>query len=343
MIRVDIKTLSESILIAAMKQFVSDIYLFPHQEGYQLFFRIQQKHQVFMTLSEEKAQQVIGYFKFMGGMDVSEKRLIQAGSYSFKINKQSYFIRCSTVANFKQKETLVLRIIYNNQGQGYQHHYFLPKQLETIQTHLGKRGLYIFSGPTGSGKTTTMYELVKNIYGQQARVICIEDPVEITEPLFLQLQVNEKMALTYEALIKLCLRHRPDVLIIGEIRDTQTARAAIRAALTGHLVLSTLHSSSKEGVWERLIELGIGKEELEQCLGGVVYQRILPHYEPLSQIANNRIQYGVLFDMLFPKQRRKGHAGERKKKSSKKTWQKNLQKIWAYGFISTAVFYEEWL
>ena len=137
-----------------------------------------------------------------------------------------------------------------------------------------QRGLYLFAGPVGSGKTTLMHELAKSFFkGQQ--VMSIEDPVEIKQDDMLQLQLNEAIGLTYENLIKLSLRHRPDLLIIGEIRDSETARAVVRASLTGATVFSTIHAKSIRGVYERLLELGVSEEELAVVLQGVCYQRLI--------------------------------------------------------------------
>ena len=139
---------------------------------------------------------------------------------------------------------------------------------------LDYRGLYLFAGPVGSGKTTLMHELVQERFkGQQ--VISIEDPVEIKQDNVLQLQVNQAIDMTYDNLIKLSLRHRPDVLIIGEIRDKETARAVIRASLTGVTVLSTIHAKSVAGVYERLLDLGVDKSELDNALQGIAYMRLI--------------------------------------------------------------------
>ena len=143
------------------------------------------------------------------------------------------------------------------------------------------------SGPMGSGKTTTMYELARKMTDKQ--IMCIEDPVEIAEPRFLQVQVNEKAKMSYYDLLKVALRHHPDVFIIGEIRDELTAKTAVNAALSGHLVLSTVHATSVYGIWQRMINLGISSEELEQTMRLASYQRLIPMKNGGSS---------VLFDFL---------------------------------------------
>lgn len=126
----------------------------------------------------------------------------------------------------------------------------------------------------GSGKTTLMYQLASEVF-KNKQIITIEDPVEIKNDKMLQLQLNEDIGMTYDALIKLSLRHRPDILIIGEIRDQATARAVIRASLTGVMVFSTIHAKSIPGVYDRLIELGVNYQELENSLKLIAYQRLI--------------------------------------------------------------------
>ncbi len=146
--------------------------------------------------------------------------------------------------------------------------------MDLILNEIKGRGLYLFSGPVGSGKTSLMYQLVKLRF-ETKQVITIEDPVEIKQDNMLQLQLNESIDMTYDNLIKLSLRHRPDILIIGEIRDKETARAVIRASLTGAMVFSTIHAKSIPGVYARMLELGTSSEELQNALRGIVYQRLI--------------------------------------------------------------------
>ncbi|GAY73161.1 GspE family protein [Lentilactobacillus kosonis] len=134
--------------------------------------------------------------------------------------------------------------------------------------------MVVFAGPTGSGKTSTIYKLASELSEDQI-IMTIEDPIEISSESFLQLQINEAAGLNYAELIKVGLRHRPDAFIIGEIRDSKTANAAIQAALSGHLVLTTIHAQSPSGVIKRLKNLGIDNEYIDQALTGVAYQRLV--------------------------------------------------------------------
>ena len=167
--------------------------------------------------------------------------------------------------------------------------HFWFQDIEELGKQYRQRGLYLFAGPVGSGKTTLMHELAKSLFkGQQ--VMSIEDPVEIKQDDMLQLQLNEAIGLTYENLIKLSLRHRPDLLIIGEIRDSETARAVVRASLTGATVFSTIHAKSIRGVYERLLELGVSEEELAVVLQGSLLPEIKSGEGGIVDFANKDYQ-----------------------------------------------------
>ena len=265
-----VQQLSDEIVAMGKKNQIQDVYVLPKEEQYQLIFRKNNHRQVYQTLEIEEADQLISRFKYLGQMDVGEKRKAQLGACSYLINNEIQRLRISTVGNYRQQESMVLRFLHSFEKDTLL--YFFPEVLQRVQEETNHRGLYLFGGPVGSGKTTLMYTLAKKLGIQ---VITIEDPVEIEEGQFLQLQINHKINQDYEALIKLSLRHHPDVLIIGEIRDQQTAKAAIRAALTGHRVYATIHAKSLLGVRERLMEFVHSKEEIQNSLSGIIYQRLL--------------------------------------------------------------------
>ncbi|MGO3779764.1 MAG: competence type IV pilus ATPase ComGA [Enterococcus viikkiensis] len=275
----EIEELSDELIQYGFNQQMQDFYLLPKKEMYHCFFRRGSFFDYKNTnLAYEKneltiatALQLINRFKYLGQMDVSEKRKAQLGAISYRLPQGEKHLRLSTVGDYLQQESLVIRFLHQF-GQSPEV-YHLPEQIEVLQNSSKKRGLYLFCGPVGSGKTTLMYKLAREHKGQ---IITIEDPVEIEEPDFLQLQVNEKIQQSYDELIKLSLRHHPDVLIIGEIRDPKTIQGAIRAALTGHCVYATLHASSLESAEARVIDLGGEKALLKECLRGIIYQEILP-------------------------------------------------------------------
>jgi len=335
----DVRELAQELIRKGNQKGASDLYLLPGEKRYQLSYRYHQNKWVDSYLKTEIAEQLILYFKYSAEMDIAEKRKIQVGAMTVTLGTQQKRIRLSTVADYKNRESLVIRFLQEFDEQD-RLHYFFKKQLNTIRENVQRRGLFLFCGPTGSGKTTTMYRLAREISTENRQVITIEDPVEINESRFLQLQTNQKIALDYEQLVKVCLRHRPDVLIIGEIRDQETAKMVIRGALTGHTIFSTLHTGKKEEVFSRLKELGVSDNELQQAVKGIVFQRLLPKKCGLCtgscskycQQSTADTHYGVLFDTLF------FEGGQTDWEKKHNSWEKNLSKVWALGFISDQIY-----
>lgn len=255
---------------ASLKQ-AQDIYLIPQKDSYQVFMRVGDSRQKIGDYEWKDATNLISHFKFVAGMNVGEKRRTQLGSCDYHIDQQGLVsLRLSTVGDYRGHESLVIRLLATQESQ--LHYWF--DSFERIEKAIHGRGLYLFAGPVGSGKTRLMYALMEK-YMQDSQIITIEDPVEIKQDAILQLQVNNSIGMTYDNLIKLSLRHRPDLVIIGEIRDTETAQAAIRASLTGAMVFSTIHAKSIPGVFSRLIELGVKRDEFLNCLNLIAYQRLI--------------------------------------------------------------------
>lgn len=316
----DIKELSLKLIEWGISECLQDIYVLPIENNFQIFTRKGKKRILFKELDKSEGEKLIFHFKFIGSMDVGERRKAQVGAATYVVEQEEIRLRLSTVGDFRQRESLVIRFlhIFGNSRENY----FLPQQLRKVREFINRRGLHLFCAPVGSGKTTLMYKLAKET-DQFQQVITIEDPVEIEEATFLQLQTNSKIDLTYDVLIKACLRHRPDILIIGEIRDGLTAQAAIRAALTGHTVFATIHARSIGGVYERLAELGVQQREILECVSSIIYQRLLP-----VQTSINEEMSGLLIDYSFSRE-------------MSSNWLKELRKVWAYGFINNQTFEEE--
>lgn len=274
--------IAEQLLENALQVHAMDILLLPFGTLYRVKFFIIDQYVEQGELSVEEAQKIITFFKFKADMALSEHRRPQLGAWMYQ---QKVYLRFSTVGDFLGRESLVIRLIYPLMENKI--NYLVKEQQSIFQTACQNKGLILFSGPMGSGKTSAMYQLVKSLAKKQ--VMCIEDPIEIQEPEFLQIQVNDKVGMDYTTLLKAALRHHPDIFIIGEIRDLATAKAAITATLSGHLVLSTVHAPGVYAVVERLLNLGVNKLELQQVLQLVSYQRLLP-------LING--ERGVLFDIL---------------------------------------------
>ncbi|MGM9902785.1 hypothetical protein A5844_002203 [Enterococcus sp. 10A9_DIV0425] len=264
-----IKDLSHNIIYTGFKNKVQDIYILPYTSGYKVFFRYGKKRTFQQELTNEIGQQLIASFKYLGQMDIGEKRKAQLGSMTYLLEERKIRLRLSSVGDYLQRESLVIRLLYDLSEKHLR--CFFPKDLKVIERSTSERGLYLFSGPVGSGKTSLMYHLARR---KNLQVITIEDPVEIEEPTFLQLQVNMKIEQSYNQLLKLALRHRPDLLIVGEIRDKETADATIRAALTGHRVFATVHARDLNQTQTRIKEL-TQNHSFTECLSGIIYQELL--------------------------------------------------------------------
>lgn len=272
-------------MTALINQRVADLYLLPYQGRYRLTAHVRGRLVERRSLTQEVGQQLIAFFKYRADMAVTEHRRPQAGGISWPSQHGPVNLRLSTVGDFCERESLVIRFIYPISGD-YQ--LLVPDQWGQLEGITARRGLVLFAGPLGSGKTTTMYRLARE-HRQETMVMTIEDPVEVEEPWFFQTQVNELAGLGYQELLRVSLRHRPQILIIGEIRDPETAAMAVRAGLSGLLVLATVHARSAPGVFQRLHQLGVSHADLDQTVSGACYQRLVP-------LKSRRV--AVLFDLV---------------------------------------------
>ena len=266
-----IKEAVNSLIEDAINKHSSDIFFLMRGVNLVVRFRTIMGIENQAEYSIREGKEMINFLKFAAQMDIAEHRRPQVGAFEYDFKGQIYYLRLSSIGDFNDHESLVIRIIYQiSTGK-----YFFDEQVENLKTLAQRRGLIVTSGPTGSGKTTTMYNLAKMI-GQNQMVMTIEDPVEIHEISFLQTQVNMTAEITYSKLLEAALRHRPDILIIGEIRNAITARLAVDAALSGHLVFATVHAKSTLQTISRLESLNINAADLYNCLTAVSYQRLLP-------------------------------------------------------------------
>lgn len=217
-------------------------------------------------------ERLIPYLKYRANMDLSDSFEPQSGSFDEQLNNKTIAMRFSSVATFKMTAG-ALRIM--NVRSKLRLEDLSPdlKQQKMFRGLIEKRnGLVLFSGPTGSGKTTTLYTLLKEAKGK--KIFTLEDPIEVVQENMVQIQINEKGGFGYDEGIKQLLRHDPDIIMLGEIRDSAAAKMAVRAGLTGHLVMSTIHSFSCESALERMAELGVNANQLKDVLVCVVNQRL---------------------------------------------------------------------
>lgn len=323
---------------------VSDIHLLPETTNYHVYFRVPAGLKNVVKLSFESGERLISYFKFSANMDIGERRKPQTGSFDFQLDKGSMELRISTISNYLYQESMVIRLLYKHDAKEAEPlDVFFPQDyIQLTQLLDYKSGLILFSGPVDSGKTTTIYHLLRRKYAQSPiQVITMEDPVEIKEPRFLQSEVNEQAGIFYETLIKQSLRHHPDILVIGEIRDEETARMAIRSALSGHLVIATVHARDCFGVIGRMQELGVTLQQMQQTLLGLVSQRLINKYCPfcMGACSIHCHYYGIhhkraiLFEMISGKSL-KNIFDEKGAKLPFSGINEKLQKAYLCGYIS---------
>lgn len=310
---------NELIKMAIHKR-CSDIFILPFNDKFRILLCINGKKKIYKKVTKEEGQRLIGYLKYRGNMTVSEHRRPQTGAIQWISENGNVDLRLSSVGNYQGQESLVVRFIYPLKIINY--NILIKEQWKRIRELTKQRGLILFAGPMGSGKTTTMYRLLRR-EAEQKVVMTIEDPVEIEEPNFIQLQVNEQAKMGYQELLRVGLRHRPDTFIIGEIRDSQTAQMAVQAALSGHLVLATVHAKNARGAVTRLKQLGIENYYLYQVLTGICYQRLLPTIDGP----------GVLFEILEG-QTLENCIGSQGKRGISDEWQKQLRDLFSTQQIS---------
>ncbi|WP_373842606.1 competence type IV pilus ATPase ComGA [Limosilactobacillus sp.] len=310
-------------LAVVINRRIADLYILPYKNYYRLMVADQGQLELFKKVSLDYGQRFITYLKYRADMAVSEHRRPQLGAMDWHLGPEKVNLRLSSVGDYQGRESLVVRFIYQLTSANY--HLLFPQQWHNLKALLHRRGLILFAGPMGSGKTTTMYQLARELADHQI-VMTIEDPVEIAEPRFIQLQVNELAGMDYQQLLRLGLRHRPNVFIVGEIRDPQTAQMTIQAALSGHLVLGTIHAQNVYGVLARLEQLGVAPYYLDQVLNGICYQRLL--------IQKNKSP-AVLFDFLVGTNLRQEMV-ERKGRGMTNDWATYLQQAVTSGKITQA-------
>lgn len=267
--------LVNAILTEGVRSRASDITIEPQEDEVRVRYRIDGVYHEVMKMPKNVQLGVITRIKIMGGMDIAEKRVPQDGRISLIVDNKSVDYRVAVFPTI-HGETAVLRILQKESimikldDLG-----FLPESLEKFKKSITRPwGAVIVTGPTGSGKTTTLYASLNLINDVSRNIITVEDPVEYRLEGINQVQVNPKAGLTFAAALRSILRNDPDVVMIGEIRDVETAMIAVESALTGHLVLTTLHTNDAASAFTRLIEMGIEPFLISSAIDCVVAQRL---------------------------------------------------------------------
>ncbi|MFW5442930.1 MAG: GspE/PulE family protein [Methylococcaceae bacterium] len=268
--------LLQSIFEDATRVNASDIHIEPDEK----VLRIRQRIDGVLNeqiLNEVKiASALVVRLKLMSGLNISEKRLPQDGRFSIKVKGRMLDIRLSTLP-ITHGESIVMRLLDHSQGLLNLDKLGIPETLlQRFKKYIkNPHGLVLVTGPTGSGKTTTLYAALSEVNKPETKIITAEDPVEYNLPRIVQAQINEKVGLTFASVLRSALRQDPDIILVGEMRDTETAEIAIRASITGHLVLSTLHTNSAIETATRLIDMGVEGYILASALQVILAQRLV--------------------------------------------------------------------
>jgi len=264
------------ILSEAIQQGASDIHFEPLEDSLRVRYRIDGVLHARHTPAAEYQSQLLTRIKVMAKMDIAERRLPQDGRIKLRMGRREIDFRVSTIP-IVDGERIVLRILDKGSVTlGLDQLGMLPETLEEFMRliHLPE-GIILVTGPTGSGKTTTLYSAVSDIHSDEINIITIEDPVEYNLKGIAQIGVRPKINLTFAAGLRHILRQDPDVVMVGEIRDLETAEIAIQASLTGHLVFSTLHTNDAPSAITRLVDMGIEPYLLSSSVVGVLAQRLV--------------------------------------------------------------------
>lgn len=271
-----IQALADQIIKDAIEKRASDIHIVPLGKDMVIKFRLGNQLLQRFTLKKAVCDRLVSHFKFISSMDIGDKRRPQSGAYTYSYEGTEVGLRISTLPAAKS-ESMVIRLLPQQQQiPFYQLSLFPTTSRKLISLIKHAHGLVIFTGPTGSGKSTTLYSLLSEASNLIKRhVITLEDPIELHSDQILQIQVNEKAGISYASGLRAILRHDPDIIMVGEIRDQETAEIAVRAALTGHLVLTTMHTRDAKGAIARLLEFGVNWLEIEQTLIAVTAQRLV--------------------------------------------------------------------
>ena len=272
----DATTLVDSIIRTAMKKRASDIHIEALEEKVRVRYRIDGALYEKMVYDNSLLPAIATRIKIMGGMDISEKRKPQDGRMSIEVDRQEYDIRISSIPTV-HGEKLVLRLSSKLNLTRSKKELGLSDAEMGIFDHMLAHpyGIIFVTGPTGSGKSTTLYTALSELNTENVNIVTVEDPVEADIEGINQIQVNPKVNLTFASALRSILRQDPDIIMIGEIRDRETASIAVQASITGHLVVSTMHTNNAVGTLNRMADMGVESYLIADSMVGVIAQRLV--------------------------------------------------------------------
>ena len=307
LVKTEATQMVSSLLVAAIKKKASDIHLDPQVKGLMVRYRIDGILHDINMISEEHRAKVTSRIKILADMDISERRVPQDGRILVKLHEMKLDLRVATLPT-QYGEKIVIRILdTTNTAIDFSELGFSSRDKERILSCLDKpQGMLLVCGPTGSGKTTTLYAAINNLRKQPLNIITIEDPVEYVIEGINQVQVNQKSGRTFSGCLRSILRQDPNVIMVGEIRDTETAELALTASQTGHLLLSTVRTNDSISAVTRLMELKIAPFLIASSLTGVISQRLVRKLCTCRRESSippqyaNRLRAAGIFDLSEP-------------------------------------------
>jgi MSHA biogenesis protein MshE len=268
--------LLQTVFEEAQKTRASDIHIEPQEKSLLIRFRIDGVLHVQTEADAKISTALVLRLKLMSGLDISEKRLPQDGRFNIKLRGSAVDVRISTMPT-QHGESVVMRLLAQNTGLLQLDKLHMPPRVLERFKHAISRpsGIVLVTGPTGSGKTTTLYAALNELNSPEVKIITVEDPVEYRLPGLNQVQVHEKIDLTFSRVLRTALRQDPDIVLVGEMRDQETAEIGMRAAMTGHLVLSTLHTNDALSTPIRLLDMGVPRYMVALSIQMVLAQRLV--------------------------------------------------------------------
>ena len=263
------------IILDAINKKASDIHFDPSSDGLKVRIRIDGQLMDYSLIPKEVMKNMITRIKIISGMNITESRLPQDGAIKSKLKDINLDLRVSSLP-LQDGEKIVIRILdYSMSLEGLESLNFTKENLEEVYDMLKTpNGIILITGATGTGKSTTVYALLQILNTENRNIITVEDPVEMAIEGINQVQVMSEIGLTFTNTLRSILRQDPDVIMIGEIRDDETARIAVRASVTGHLVLSTIHTNNSLNTIERLLDMEVERYLLGSALTGIISQRL---------------------------------------------------------------------
>ncbi len=271
-----IVSLANNIIVQAVREEASDIHIEPEREKLRVRFRIDGNLREVMEPAKSVGQALVSRIKVMADLDIAERRLPQDGRFDFKVESREYDLRVSCMPTY-YGEKISMRLLEKTGGVlGFPELGMDERLIEGFRSLLSQPyGMVLVTGPTGSGKSTTLAAALQELSRPEVNIVTIEDPIEYQIPGVNQTQVNPRAGLDFALALRHFLRQDPDIIMVGEIRDIETAQVAVRAALTGHKVFSTLHTNDAPGALTRLVDMGIEPFLVSSSVIGVMSQRLV--------------------------------------------------------------------